>query len=87
MEHEIKTYGQLQIGDVIFFHGANVKVIDIKRTPYRDNLLTKDECKEVISFEIEPADDEAVEILGRFYSHGWYGGNDFVKIPYTPNFK
>ena len=87
MKHEIKTYGQLQIGDVIVFHGANVKVIDMKRKPSTDKIFTNGECKEVISFEIEPADDEAVEMLGNFYSHGWYGGIDSIKIPYIPNFK
>lgn len=66
-------YDQLNIGDEILFHGANVRVINIKRYPYTESAYAN-ECKEVIDFEIEPADDEAEELLGKFYSHGWYGG-------------
>lgn len=72
-------YDELKIGDVVKFHGANVKIINIKRHPYTEELF-KDECTEVISFEIEPADTEAVEILGNFYSHGWYGGVGCLKL-------
>lgn len=74
-----KRYDELNIGDVVFFHGANVKIIDIKRRPYTEEYY-KDECTETIHFEIEPADEEAVEILGQYYSHGWYGGVGCLKM-------
>jgi len=72
-------YDELKIGDVVKFHGANVKIINIQRHPYTEEFF-KDECTEVISFEIEPADTEAVEILGNFYSHGWYSGVGCLKL-------
>lgn len=63
-----KRYDELQVGDVINFHGANVKIINTKKDA------------ETVSFEIEPADDEAIEILGEFYSHGWYSGVGYLKV-------
>ena len=79
-----KRYDELEVGDVVLFHGANVKIINIRRHPYTDKLYA-DQCDMVISFEIRPADDEAVEILGNFYSHGWYGGVGCLKMPYYPD--
>lgn len=76
-----KRYDELKVGDVINFHGANVKVKDIKRRPYTEEYY-KDECTEVIHFEIEPADDEAEQILGKYYAHGWYGGVGCLKVGY-----
>lgn len=76
-----KRYDEMQVGDVVYFHGANVRIINIKRRPYTEEFY-KNECTETISFEIEPADDEAVEILGNFYSHGWYGGVGCLKMYY-----
>lgn len=74
-----KRYDELQVGDVVSFHGANVRIINIKSRPYTEELY-KDECTEVISFEIEPADDEAEQILGKYYAHGWYGGVGCLKM-------
>ena len=79
-----KRYDEMQVGDVVYFHGANVRIININRHPYTEKLFA-DECKEVISFEIEPADDDAIEILGNFYSHGWYGGVGCLKMLYKEN--
>ena len=68
-----KRYDEMQVGDVVRFHGANVRIINIKRRPYTEEYY-KNECTEVINFEIEPADEEAENILGKYYAHGWYGG-------------
>jgi ASC-1-like (ASCH) protein len=76
-----KRYDELQVGDVVVFHGANVRIIDIERRPYTEELY-KNECTEVIHFEIEPADDEAVQMLGNYYSHGWYGGIGCLTVGY-----
>ena len=46
---------------------------DLRRWIYYPNEKT-------ISFDIEPADDEAERILGKFYSHGSYGGVGCLKI-------
>lgn len=65
-------YDELKVNDVIKFHGANVRVTKVTETPAPANEWYPDE--KTISFDIEPADDDAVKILGRFYSHGTYGG-------------
>ena len=80
-EFKFKRYDELQIGDEVIFYGANVRIKDIKRRPYTEKAY-KNECTETISFEIEPADEEAIEILGNFYAHGWYGGVGCLKVGY-----
>lgn len=65
-------YDELRVNDVIKFHGANLKVVNVTETPAPANKWYPNE--KTIGFEVEPADDEAVKILGKFYSHGSYGG-------------
>lgn len=67
------TYGELKKNDIIIFHGAKARIISVLHK-------TSNDGEPWTGFEIEPADDEAVEILGEYYSHGWYGGNDSLKV-------
>ena len=71
-------YDELKKNDVIKFHCANVRIVKVTETPAPAHEWYPDE--KTISFEIEPADDEAVEILGRFYSHGTYGGVGCLEV-------
>ena len=65
-------YDELKKNDVINFHGANVRVKNVTEHPAPANEWYPNE--KTIDFEIEPADDKAVEVLGSFYSRGTYGG-------------
>ena len=65
-------YDELKKNDVINFHGANVRVKNVIEHPAPANEWYPNE--KTIDFEIEPADDKAVEVLGSFYSRGTYGG-------------
>ena len=65
-------YDEIQKNDVIRFHGANLRVTKVTEAPAPANKWYPNE--KTISFDVEPADDEAVKILGNFYSHGSYGG-------------
>ena len=65
-------YDELRVNDVINFHGANVKIVKLKETPAPANKWYPNE--KTIDFTIEPANNEAEKILGKFYSHGTYGG-------------
>lgn len=75
----LKRYDELKVNDVVKFHGANVRIVEVKHFPYNDEPY-KNETKVVVRFTIEPADDEAISILGKFYSHGTYGGVGCLKI-------
>lgn len=77
MENEIR-YGELKVGDVVFFHGAKVVIKNIHVSGICDNEWHKGE--NIINFEITPYDDEAINILGNFYSHGWYGGVESLTL-------
>lgn len=67
-------YDELRVGDIILFHGARERIVSI--TSYSNDPKNPyyEDAKRVIRFELEPADDEAVKTLGKFYSHGTYGG-------------
>jgi hypothetical protein len=65
-------YDELKVNDVILFHGANVKITKIVETPAPANEWYPNE--KTINFDVEPANEEAENILGKFYSHGTYGG-------------
>ena len=65
-------YDELKVNDVILFHGANLRIKSIKAQPAPANEYYPNE--KTISFDTEPADDAAVQLLGNFYSHGSYGG-------------
>lgn len=54
------------------FHGVNVRIIKTTEQPAPANEYYPNE--KTIGFDIEPADEEAERILGKFYSHGSYGG-------------
>ena len=71
-------YDELKKNDVIKFHGANVRVKKVTEHPAPANQWYPNE--KTIDFEIEPADDKAVEILGSFYSHGTYGGVGCLEV-------
>lgn len=65
-------YDEIQEGDIILFHGANERVVSVSALPAPANEYYPNE--KTISFTLEPADEEAERILGKFYSHGEYGG-------------
>ena len=65
-------YDEIKVNDVVRFHGAEVRVKKVVESPAPANEWYPEE--KTISFEIEPANEKAVEILGSFYSHGEYGG-------------
>ncbi len=76
---QVKRYDELKVNDIIHFHGARERIISIIEKPYTEEYY-KDECDRCIYFEIEPADEEAEQVLGSFYSHGTYGGVGCLKI-------
>ena len=67
-----KRYDELKVGDVIWWYGAKERVVAVREFPAPANEFYPNE--KTIRFDIEPVDDEAVGILGKFYSHGTYGG-------------
>lgn len=67
-----KRYDELKCGDVINWYGAKERIVKIIEYPPTSNEYYQNE--KVINFTVEPVDDEAVKILGKFYSHGTYGG-------------
>ena len=76
--NKIVKYGELKIGDVVYFHGAVVKIVNIITGGVCSNSCYKGE--HIINFEIEPYNDEAEQILGSFYSHGCYGGVESLTL-------
>ena len=69
-------YDEIRAGDVIQFHGAKVWVIetiDERESEYYPG-------ERVIRFTIQPFDNDALGALGKFYSHGTYGGVGFLKV-------
>ena len=76
--NKIVKYGELKKGDVVQFHGALVKIINVVVSGFCDNEYHKGE--RIINFEIEPYNDEAERILGSFYSHGCYGGVESLTL-------
>lgn len=67
-------YDQIKEGDIIRFHGANEFVTNV----YDEGESEYYPGERVIRFDLIPADKEAVRILGKFYSHGTYGGVGFL---------
>lgn len=76
--NKIVKYGELKIGDVVYFHGALVKIVNIIAGGVCNNSCYKGE--HIINFEIEPYNDEAEQILGGFYSRGCYGGVESLTL-------
>lgn len=71
-------YDELKVNDIVLFNGANVRITKIIECPAPANEYYPNE--KTIGFDIEPADEEAEKILGKFYSHGSYGGVGCLKI-------
>ena len=72
-------YDELKVNDVVRFHGADVrikKVVELN-TPANEWYLNE----KTISFEIEPANDESLKVLGKFYAYGNYGGVGCLELP------
>ena len=72
MEDIKVKYSELQIGDIIYWYGALVRIISINRVNTDKGSCTY--------FEIEPYNDESIKILGKFYAHGSYGGVDWLEV-------
>ena len=71
-------YGDLQKNDVVWFHGAQVLIKDVRVVGICDNEFCKGE--RIINFDIEPYNDEALQILGKFYGYGTYGGVESLAL-------
>lgn len=71
-------YDELKVNDVVLFHGANLRITKITETPAPANKWYPNE--KTIDFTVEPADSEAKKTLGKFYSHGTYGGVGCLEI-------
>lgn len=74
----VVRYDELRKNDVIKFHGANVRVVKVTEKPAPANEWYPNE--KTISFDIAPADNDAEKILGKFYSHGSYGGVGCIEV-------
>jgi len=75
-------YDELKPGDIIRFHGANEKIVNV----WDEGESEYYPGERVIRFELTPADAEAVEMLGEFYSHGIYGGVGFLTAGLVESF-
>ena len=73
---EIVNYGDLRKGDIIFWYGAIVRIIDVSHVKRKCGGVLKSSTY----FTIEPYNKEAVDILGDFYSHATYGGIDELTV-------
>lgn len=71
-------YDELKVNDVIIFHGENVRIIKVTEKPAPASEYYPNE--KTIAFDIEPEDEEEEKILGKYYSHGSYGGVGCLKI-------
>lgn len=74
---KIIRYDEIRVGDVVRFYGANVKVVAVREWPAPANEYYPEE--KTINFDVVPAEDgdtehDAIQLLGKFYSHGTYGG-------------
>ena len=71
-------YDELKVNDVVNFHGANVRIKKVVEHPAPANKWYPNE--KTIDFDIEPADEEALKILGSYYANGTYGGVGCLEI-------
>ena len=65
-------YDEIKVNDIVKFHGADVKIVKVVEHPAPANEWYPNE--KTIDFTIEPANEEALKVLGSFYAHGTYGG-------------
>lgn len=61
-------YKDIDPNDIIIFQGAKVRIVKL----YRNNEET--------FFQVEPEDEEALEILGNFYAYQEYGGKNTLTV-------
>lgn len=73
---KLVRYDQLEVGDVILFHGAREIIIGV--SDYGESKTYPGEA--VIRIDLAPYDNEAEEMLGSFYSRGTYGGAGFMEV-------
>lgn len=73
---KLVRYDQLEVGDVISFHGAREIVIGVSDCGESKTYPGES----VIRFDLAPYDNEAEEMLGPFYSRGTYGGVGFIEV-------
>ena len=71
--NKTKRYDELKVNDKIWFYGAKLVITALRTFPYNEESF-KGQTDVVVNFDVAPADDMAVEMLGAFYSHGTYGG-------------
>lgn len=69
-------YDELRVGDIIRFHGAKERITEVVDEGESDHYTGE----RVIRFTLEPYDEEAVKLLGKFYSKGTYGGVGFLTV-------
>ena len=72
-------YDELKVNDVVRFHGADVRIKKVVERHAPANEWYPNE--KTIDFEIEPANDEALKVLGKFYAYGNYGGVGCIELP------
>ena len=71
-------YGELKKNDVVWFHGAQVIIKDVRfYAPVKEGIY---KGERVVNFDIEPYNDEALQILGKFYGYGTYGGVESLTL-------
>lgn len=66
------TYGDLKVGDVISWYGAELEIVRLYKE-VRNGLKTT-------YFDTKPVNEEAERLLGNLYSHGRYGGCDCCAV-------
>ena len=71
-------YDELKVNDVVRFHGADVIIKKVFEHPAPANELYTNE--KTIYFDIEPANDESLKVLGKCYAYGNYGGVGCLKL-------
>ena len=71
-----KRYGDLQKGDIIWWYGGKVRITAVRT----DGMSSYFPGERVMRFDVEPADEECVKVLGNFYSHGTYGGVEHLEV-------
>lgn len=69
-------YDEMRAGDVINWHGARELVEEV----IFEGESEYNPGEQVVRFKLRPFDEEAEEILGKFYSNGTYGGVWSLKV-------
>ena len=69
-------YDELRAGDVIYWSGVKEIVEETIDEGESNNFPGE----RVIRFKLMPFDEESERLLGKFYSHGTYGGVGFLRV-------